>query len=429
MRLLNILLFLYTSTAVLSTVLFRRSLDSSFYLVFEEDGTLEKLKGDLTKYGRSGHATKTNSCGQVRGLPQKLRYSREMYPNGLTQFYQKYTEAYGIPVVSSSRVPDDALKRACYVLRFMMADHSGIRNNFYKRYGRVGVMATTEYTTDIPEHSWLDPVFWNARARGLGATEAWPISTGAEENILCYAKDQYAIEDIFLHEFAHGVHLLGAKYAISGWDARLRYWYNVRKTQGTLWANTYAMSTAEEYFAEGVQSFFDVNAYANPPNGIHNDIDTRYKLKRYDPELYALITEVFPCQNVIIDRCKKSRASEFAHKIKMDCDKDQEPTDEPTEEPTDGPTDNPTDNPTDKPAPCEDKNQYCPDWARKGYCKGQHEDYMEENCEKSCNKCGPDPGPDPDCQDEGQYCGAWAQAGYCNLQSVIAVCKMSCNLC
>ena len=229
MRLLNILLLLYVcTTTVLSTVLFRTSLDSSLDLVFEADGGAEdRLEEDITKYGRSGQATKTNSCNQVRGLPQKLRYSSEMYPNGLTQFYQKYTEAYGIPVVSSSKVPEEALKRACYVLRFMMADHSGIMNNFYKRYGRVGVMATTEYTTDIPEHSWLDPVFWNARARGLGATEAWPISTGAEENILCYAHDQYAIEDIFLHEFAHGVHLLGAKYAISGWDARLRYWYNV----------------------------------------------------------------------------------------------------------------------------------------------------------------------------------------------------------
>ena len=410
MRFLNLIVLLYSGTAVLATVLYRRSLDSSHDLVFEADGVLQK---DVTKAGRPGQATKTNTCDQVRGLPERLRYSSEMYPDGLTQFYQKYTEAYGIPVVSSSRVPDDALKRACYVLRFMMADHSGIRNSFYQRYGRVGIMATTEYTTDIPEHSWLDPVFWNARARGLGATERWPISTGAEENVLCYTKDAYANEDIFLHEFAHGIHLLGAKFAITGWNERLKYWYNIRKTEGTLWANTYAMSTAKEYFAEGVQSFFNVNSYANPANGVHNNINTRDKLRQYDPELFALIKEVFPCQNLIIDRCRKSRSAEFAQKIKMDCDL-TEP------EPTVAP-------PTDAPTPCLDKNVNCPGWAREGYCVGQYQDYMESNCEKSCNKCGTE--PEPTCEDDNQYCGAWKEAGYCNLQSVISLCKLSCNHC
>ena len=82
------------------------------------------------------------------------------------------------------------------------------------------------------------------------------------------------------------------------------------------------LRTEKEYFAEGVQRFFNVNAYANPANDVHNDINTRNKLGQQDPELYALIKEVFPCQNVIIDPCRKSRSAEFAHNVRIDCDKE-----------------------------------------------------------------------------------------------------------
>ena len=141
---------------------------------------------------------------------------------------------------------DSALKRACYVTRFLMADHSGVREWYYRLSGRVAVIGAHEQTTQIPEHSWLPP-WWNQRARGLGATETAPVSTGGEENLLCYTNDRYRNEDIFLHEFSHGVHLLGAKYAISGWDSRLQQLYATAKRTG-LWANTYAMSTDKEYF-------------------------------------------------------------------------------------------------------------------------------------------------------------------------------------
>ena len=38
-------------------------------------------------------------------------------------------------------------------------------------------------------------------------------------------------------------------------------------------------------------------------------------------------------------------------------------------------------------ADCVDKNDNCSYWARVGYCKGEHEDYMSQNCQKSCNLC------------------------------------------
>ena len=143
-------------------------------------------------------------------------------------------------------LPDDALKRACYVTRFLFADHSGIREWYYKFSGRIAVMGVNETTTMIPEHSYLDPK-WDTRARGLGATEGTPICTGAEENVLCYSKDRYGNEDILLHEMCHGVHWLGARYAIAGWNDRLIEAHKHANSTG-LWSNTYAIKTFREYF-------------------------------------------------------------------------------------------------------------------------------------------------------------------------------------
>jgi hypothetical protein len=47
--------------------------------------------------------------------------------------------------------------------------------------------------------------------------------------------------------------------------------------------------------AEGVQSYFNVNYLRGicGGDGIHNDINTRLKLKDYDPYLYAVTKNIF----------------------------------------------------------------------------------------------------------------------------------------
>ena len=57
------------------------------------------------------------------------------------------------------------------------------------------------------------------------------------------------------------------------------------------------MFTVREYFAEGVQSFFNCHISVYPPDGIHNNISTRVDLNKYDPDLYKILEEVFPCKN------------------------------------------------------------------------------------------------------------------------------------
>ncbi|XP_078605992.1 uncharacterized protein LOC144878844 [Branchiostoma floridae x Branchiostoma japonicum] len=253
------------------------------------------LTSECVSQGR-GCALDTWECNQVTNVPYDVRSSMS-----LDYFYQKYLHAYGIPILGSSVVPDEALRRACYDVLFLLADRKDLRDSYYDYYGRAAIMAETEVTLDIPEHSDLD-VSFNTRARGLGATVSRPVSTGAEENVLCYSSDRYRSEDIFLHEFSHGIDLLGARQVIPDWRSRLHAAYNSARAAG-LWANTYADDTIEEYFAEGVQAYFDVNAQSVHPNGIHNHVNSRAELEAYDPALYLLIQEIFPCGNMLTKRC------------------------------------------------------------------------------------------------------------------------------
>ena len=66
-------------------------------------------------------------------------------------------------------------------------------------------MARYEGTTDVPEHAHLakdTTLNWDLRARGLGGDLELPLTSCAEENLLCYQIDKYHAEDILIHEFA-----------------------------------------------------------------------------------------------------------------------------------------------------------------------------------------------------------------------------------
>jgi hypothetical protein len=58
-----------------------------------------------------------------------------------------------------------------------------------------------------------------------------------------------------------------------------------------LWQGTYAATNWDEYWAEGVQDWFDANMCH--PNHDHNNIYTQAQLWHYDPQLVQLLSTVF----------------------------------------------------------------------------------------------------------------------------------------
>ena len=173
------------------------------------------------------------------------------------------------------------------------------RDSYYSFGTRVGVMARYEGTTDIPEHAHLardTSLNWDLRARGLVGTKWLPLTTCAEENILGYQIDKYHAEDILVHEFAHSIHLIGILTVYPDFNERLKKAYDAALAAGK-WKDTYAATNIEEYWAEGVQDWFNVNAEVPKPDGKHNQVNTRKELKAYDRGLYDILSEFFPATN------------------------------------------------------------------------------------------------------------------------------------
>ncbi|MCK5943709.1 MAG: hypothetical protein KAI24_17125 [Planctomycetes bacterium] len=208
----------------------------------------------------------------------------------LSPFYEQHLSADGLPIVSSSKVSPFALLEARYVVDRMLEGREDIRRKLIENKVRLAVMAVDEMTTAIPEHATLQPAkYWDRRARGLGATRHRPAVSCGEENLLRYPGDPYHQESILVHEFAHAIHAMALVDLDATFDERLqRTWREAVKAG--LWQGKYAATNHSEYWAEGVQSWFDDN---RPPDHDHNHVDTRAELREYDPGLARLCEQVF----------------------------------------------------------------------------------------------------------------------------------------
>jgi hypothetical protein len=107
--------------------------------------------------------------------------------------------------------------------------------------------------------------------------------------LLGYPGDPYSAENILIHEFAHNIHLRGMANLDPTFDTRLKKTYD-EAMQAGLWQGKYASVNHHEYFAEGVQSWFDDNRENDHD---HNHVNTRQELLQYDRGLAAMCREVF----------------------------------------------------------------------------------------------------------------------------------------
>jgi hypothetical protein len=232
---------------------------------------------------------------------------------GLDTFYKKYSDAYGIPIVSSAKVPDEALMIARDIVNYMLVKRTDIRATLIKQKARVLVMAESEMETDLPERSnWKKPTkedrrltpgerdnydkpggiasmsdkeYWNKRARGMGGT----ITSCAEENLLGYPNTRYYGENILVHEFSHNM-----MNAIRSCDTTLYREilaaYEIAKKDGK-YKGQYAINTSAEYWAEGTQWWFWSNyEFYDKEQRIQSPDD----LKKYDSVLFSLLERVYP---------------------------------------------------------------------------------------------------------------------------------------
>jgi len=221
---------------------------------------------------------------KVVPVPEALRAQRK-----IPAFYKKHADANGIPILSSEKPIDKTLTLACELVNELVGERPDVRDALIRNRAQFIIIASSEKTTDPPEYSHL-PDYYNTRARGLGGL----VGMCAEESILCdRSKDRWYGESICVHEFAHTVALYGLYAADKTFESRLNAAFQSAKSAG-LWRNTYASEQPQEYWAEGVQSWYDTNLESAVPNGVHGPIDTKSELREYDRKLYDLVDELLP---------------------------------------------------------------------------------------------------------------------------------------
>lgn len=222
-------------------------------------------------------------------------------PDGIPPFYTQRIDAGGFPIVASENVNPYALEEAAYLIDLMLAERPDVRDAMIQSGARLCILAWNEFTTDQPEWKWMETRslsgfpgvspkdYRDARARGMGGSLTDPFCSCAEENLLGYPGDPYSTENILIHELAHNIHLRGMVNVDPTFDRRLKATYDSAMNAG-LWEGKYASVNHHEYFAEGVQSWFDDNRENDHD---HNHVDTREELIDYDPGLAAMCREVF----------------------------------------------------------------------------------------------------------------------------------------
>jgi hypothetical protein len=210
---------------------------------------------------------------------------RERDRDAARQFYKKYIDVNGMPVVAAEPVADLALQRSYSIVTHLLAGRPDVLEAMVKSGMYLIIIGKDQVYTDMPEYRHHpNPAFQNERVRGTGGK---PTSFG-EENILNLPIDRYDDESIAVHEFCHTIDST-LRSIDPAWNDRKNAAYRNAMRKG-LWKNAYTSVNPGEYWAEIAQAYFDCNRVNN---WNHGPVGTREQLRIYDPEGYELVRSTF----------------------------------------------------------------------------------------------------------------------------------------
>lgn len=230
-----------------------------------------------------------SQCAEGMFKIQPMSEFQSTFSYSVDPFYKKFINVGGLAITSSEIPTDQALiQAATWTCNMVNLAKPQVVQGLIQAKSKITVIGTQEQITEVPEYRLQDVQINQLRAFG-GSIEN-PTTIAAEENLLCTANDPFISECKLLHQFGgHAMSMLsGNQTFLTG----LKRTYFNAMNKG-LWANTYAAENEQEYFAEGVESWFSCNKMSSTPDGLHNGVNTREKLKEYDSGLSRLLTEFY----------------------------------------------------------------------------------------------------------------------------------------
>jgi hypothetical protein len=212
-------------------------------------------------------------------------------------FYRTSCEQAGITIAASELIAPSALEAAADRMGALLAVRPEFATAVAASIKQVSIIGRDQRITALPEFEDLYSIHpgtdWNRLGRSFPGTEEIPVAAGAEENLLCLESDRHEGEDMFVRDFGWTIRRFGIAAADPSLDRSIEDAY-IRAIAADLWRNTVAEVNSDQCWAEGVQSFFDVNKEEkDEKDQVQNQIDTREELRVYDPFLYELLVEVF----------------------------------------------------------------------------------------------------------------------------------------
>jgi hypothetical protein len=227
-------------------------------------------------------------------------------------YYTKFTWAREFTVLGH-QASDQALLKANDTIRRMFAYRHDILKALIADGAKLVVLGRGEKLTDLPEYQQLKQLKdFDALQRNLDYLPETKLLVVSEESILGSPEEPASGESLVVREFAKALyHVTGSRPVDPNWNNRgrdvqqyelrvkrldiefgekVKQLYAAAMTKG-LWKGTPAVRDHVEYWAEGVLAYFDATGSGVTPNDAPHPVNTREKLKGYDPDLYALVNE------------------------------------------------------------------------------------------------------------------------------------------
>jgi hypothetical protein len=237
-------------------------------------------------------------------LPPPARFQIDPY-------YTKFTYAREFPVLGSKQVRDEALLKANDIIRKLFAYRHDILKALIADGARLVVLGRHEKLSDLPEFKDAKGQAGFDEVRYLDYTPSRKLMVVAEENVLGLPAEPFTGRCMVISVFARALYQvtglrpvdpsfekqrskqqyeLRVKRLDIEFDNRLKKIYEEALSKG-LWQGTAAARDRAEYWAAGVEAYFDAAGEGQPPNLADRPITTREALQAYDPDLYALVDE------------------------------------------------------------------------------------------------------------------------------------------
>jgi hypothetical protein len=223
-------------------------------------------------------------------------------------WYTKFTWAREFNVVGRG-ASDEALLQANETIRRMFAYRHDLVKALMADGLKLVVLGPNESIADLPEYKKLaDKSKVDHTLRFLTYTPGMKLLVVDQKNVLADPRAMYVGDNQVIRVMADAAYkVAGTRPANPNYRGNQQYELYVKRLDENFdksvaalyekavaakkWKGSSASADKFNYWASGVLAYFDATGQDDAPNDYASPVNTREKLKAYDPDLFALVNE------------------------------------------------------------------------------------------------------------------------------------------